>query len=74
MIQSSQELGELWQEFLDGKFSATELEAAPGTSKHSAPVTKSNHSAAPAQAFYVEKKSSEKKLQISGKNKTKLPR
>ena len=28
MIQSSEELGDLWQQFLAGKFAATELEAA----------------------------------------------
>ena len=28
LIQTKQELGDLWQEFLSGKFSATELEAA----------------------------------------------
>ena len=28
MVQSSEELGELWRQFLAGKFAATELEAA----------------------------------------------
>ena len=39
MIQTSEELGELWQQFLAGKFKASELEAArdewePGAARH----------------------------------------